>query len=1198
VTCPSCSTQNEVGRKFCAECGARLASGCPTCGAANAPTAKFCGECGSSLTGAASKGTPATEAASVSRTATATERRTVSVMFADLVGFTTFAEGRDAEEVRDLQGRYFATARTTVERYGGIVEKFIGDAVMAVWGAPVGHEDDPERAVRAALDLVAAVSALKLDRADVQLAARAAVMTGEAAVSIGAGDQALVSGDLVNTASRLQSAAPTGAVLMDGATRRATALSIAAQPLGDKDLRGKSVPIDVWRAEHVVALRGGRGRSDRLEPPFVGRESEFQLLKDNLHAAASERRARLVSITGLAGIGKSRLAWEIEKYIDGIAEDVYWHQGRSPAYGEGITFWALAEMVRQRAGIAENDDRRIAGQKLIAALEDYVPDEEERQLMSPSLLALLGQEDAPDGERDTTFAVWRRLFERMAERGVVVLVFEDLQWADTGLIDFIESILAWSRNHRILVVTLARPEVFERRPTWGAGQRNFTALHLDPLPDQAIARMLDGVVPGLPRAFVRRIIERAAGVPLFAVETVRMLMDEGRLVPEDGRFRVEGEVGQLAIPESLRGLIGARLDGLSEPDRVLVQNAAVLGQTFTLDALEALTDLPGDTLASQLLGPIRREIIALDEDSASPERGQYRFVQCLIREVAYDTLGKRDRRSRHLAAARYFEAVGGDQLAGVLASHYVDAYLATPEGPEAEALGTQARVALRGAAERAASLGSYDLAVGYFEKALGVTPDPSERARTLEAAASAAHFAARFDASEGFARRAFDQYRLDGDRPGLARAAVHLAQPYLAKGQEAEAIDVLEPALAFCSGLEMDADVVALVAELARAYMIVNDPRALETVDRALAAAETLEIAPTIAGCLITKAGALDFQARRMEAIALLRGAIDMAAEHRLVDTELRGRANLANQLWPDDPHAAFDVARDSRELARRMGSREQFRWLTWGCVGIGLNLGAWDWVLEQVAEVEETDLAEVDPDVVLRTRATVAAYRGDTSAATEFAAAADAVATPISRPEFIAYRHVGRAEIEALTGHLNEAFDEAIAGARLVPFMRLAAPAAHYALWTADLERARAAWAFVAAAFERGRYVGALRRSLAAGLAALEGRLEDATRGYREAAITFRALDLPLDLGVSQLEFATLVEPRDPEARAAAAEAREIFTRLGSPALLDRLATGLERWASEPEASRRLGSAASVNATSESGRATTESSAEPAIEG
>ncbi len=295
------------------------------------------------------------------RSAPVAERRVVTILFADLVGFTTLSEGRDSEAVRELLTRYFDVARDVIERYGGTVEKFIGDAVMAVWGAPVAHEDDAERGVRAGLELVDAIRTI-----DPGLQARAGVLTGEAAVTLGATNQGMVAGDLVNTASRLQSAAAPGTVLVGEATQRAASGAISFELAGEHNLKGKDAPVAAWVALRVVAQRRGLGRGDRLEAPFVGRDAELRLLKDLFHATSRERRVRLVSITGVAGIGKSRLAWEFLKYVDGVVEPVLWHNGRSPSYGEGVTFWALGEMVRARAGLAETDDDettrlRVAG---------------------------------------------------------------------------------------------------------------------------------------------------------------------------------------------------------------------------------------------------------------------------------------------------------------------------------------------------------------------------------------------------------------------------------------------------------------------------------------------------------------------------------------------------------------------------------------------------------------------------------------------------------------------------------------------------------------------------------------------------------------------------------------------------------------------------------------------------------------------
>ena len=343
--CDACGNRNASGAKFCSECGVALAQTCPSCSSPLAAGAKFCSECGADVAMMQQEVVTPTNAAPVA------ERRLVSVLFADLVGFTTASEGRDAEDTRELLTRYFDTSRTIIERYGGTVEKFIGDAVMAVWGAPAANEDDAERAVRAALELVAAVPGL-----DPALRARAGVLTGEAAVTLDATDQGMVAGDLVNTASRIQSAAEPGTVLVGEATRRASEAAISFADAGGHELKGKAEPVQLSRAIRVAAQRRGEGRAVGLEAPFVGRDGELRLVKDLFHASVDQSRARLVSVIGVAGIGKSRLSWEFEKYIDGVTADIWWHRGRCLSYGEGVAFWALAEMVRGRAKILEDED--------------------------------------------------------------------------------------------------------------------------------------------------------------------------------------------------------------------------------------------------------------------------------------------------------------------------------------------------------------------------------------------------------------------------------------------------------------------------------------------------------------------------------------------------------------------------------------------------------------------------------------------------------------------------------------------------------------------------------------------------------------------------------------------------------------------------------------------------------------------------
>jgi class 3 adenylate cyclase len=429
MQCPACGSENEVSRKFCGECGSTLAAVCGSCGASNSPGTKFCGECGTAL------GATPVHAA---RAEPAAERRLVSVLFGDLVGFTSSSEARDAEDTRELLSRYFDTCRRLIELYGGTVEKFIGDAVMAVWGTPTATEDDAERAVRAALDLVAAVSALGDEVGSPDLRARAGVMTGEAAVTIGAEGQGMVAGDIVNTASRVQAAAEPGTVLVGEATRRASESAVVYEDAGSFELKGKDGLVPLWRALRVVSGARGSLKSHGLEAPFVGRDRELRQIKELFHASAEERKAQLVSVTGIAGIGKSRLAWEFYKYIDGLSGLTYWHRGRCLAYGEGVTYWALADMVRMRCRIVEEEEPATALEKLRVTLEEHVLDAEERRFVEPRVAQLLGLGDQDARDRQDLFAAWRLFFERLADAYPTVLAFEDMQWADESLLDFVE----------------------------------------------------------------------------------------------------------------------------------------------------------------------------------------------------------------------------------------------------------------------------------------------------------------------------------------------------------------------------------------------------------------------------------------------------------------------------------------------------------------------------------------------------------------------------------------------------------------------------------------------------------------------------------------------------------------------------------------------------------------------------------------
>jgi class 3 adenylate cyclase/tetratricopeptide (TPR) repeat protein len=1079
----------------------------------------------------------------------------VSVLFADLVGFTTFAEGRDSEEVRDTLSRYFELASALIGRYGGTVEKFIGDAVMAVWGAPVAREDDAERAVRAGLDLVDAVTSLGPG-----IQARAGVLTGEAAVTIGATNQGMVAGDLVNTASRLQSAAAPGIVLVGEATQRAAAAAIVFEEAGGQSLKGKAAPVAAWHAVRVVAERGGRNRSETLEAPFVGRDDELRQLKDLFHTTEREGKSRLVSVIGPAGIGKTRLSWEFLKYVDGLVDNVWWHAGRSPAYGDGVTFWALGEMVRGRAGLAESDDEGTTRERIAAIVRQHVADDAEAKWVELALLALLGVGGGAPLGSDQLFAAWRTFFERLAETSPVVMVFEDTHHADAGLLDFVDHLLEWARSSPILVVTLSRPELLERRPTWGAGKRSFTSIQLEPLVHADMERLLSGLVPGLPEAPMARIVARSEGIPLYAVETVRMLLAQGQLVRDGEQYRPTGSLDELAVPETLTALIAARLDGLQPVDRALVEDASVLGQSFTVAGLAAISGQPVGDLESRLRGLVRRELLVLDDNPRSPERGQYAFVQALIREVAYNTLARRDRKTRHLAAARYFESLATDELAAGLAQHYLAAQRLAADEAEANALAAQTRIALRGAADRATVLGSHEQARTFLEQALEVTTDPADRADLHARAAAAAKQGLDPEPVMRHMTAAVEERRKTEDRQATAWAvAEHARAMNSTLIDPAAGLRIVLAAWEEFSDLEQTRAGVRLMSAIGQMYSALGDhEHGLEWADRYMPIAERLADLPQITGGLQRRGTSLMLTGRPREGIILLRGSHQLALSNSFDELERGCRVLLTFFEQWGEPVAGLALGREGLDIGRRLGSRSYQYLMAGNTAWCATRVGEWDWAMELLDAWLDVDMVPAYQFETLIDRAVIRAFRGlDVNGDLERAAGQ---LGGVTDPQFESYLWHARAVASLAAGDYAASVAHAEQAADTTGyFSPLALPlGARAALWAGDAATAKRLLEREQATSYFGPTLEVDRSRTAAGIAALEGKAAEALTGFLDAIRAYETLGLPFEAAAAAVDMAVVLPEAAGASVAAAAAvdtAKETLTKLGAAAFLARLA-------------------------------------------
>jgi class 3 adenylate cyclase/tetratricopeptide (TPR) repeat protein len=1099
------------------------------------------------------------------------ERRVCSVLFCDVAGFTPLAESRDPEAVRELLSRYFEVARTVVGRYGGVVEKFIGDAVMAVWGTPVATEWDAERAVRAALDLVTAVAHLGADAAVPGLAARAGVVTGEVAVTLGAAHEGMVAGDAVNTAARVQAAADPGQVLADGATRRLAEAAVGFAEAGEHALKGKAEPQRLWRATRVLAGMGGSQRVDGLEAPLTGRDAELRTIRELFHAAAERRVPRMVVVAGPAGVGKSRLGWELRKYIEGLAATVWWHGGRCLSYGEGVAFWALAEMVRQRLGIAEEDSAEVAAGKLADGLDQFVPDPSERAYVGLRLARLLGVTADGDGGtalmREELFAGWRLFFERLTTEYPVLLMVEDAQYADAGMLDFLDYLIDWSKDLPVYLLVLTRPELGQARPGFGTG-RNRTTLTLDPLDPGSMDQLVEALVPGMPTAVRAAVTAQAQGIPLFAVETVRSLIDRDIVQPIEGVYRLVGDVGELAVPDSLHALLAARLDALDPGLRRLVSDAAVLGTTFPAEALIAVSGQDETTVRAALADLVHREVLTVSADPLSPEKGSYGFAQNMSRQVAYDTLSRRDRKMRHLRVAAHLReafSCDGEEVADVVARHYLDALEAVPDDGDAAEIRGQAIAALIRAAERAKRTGAPALAAISYATAARLTQDQpggqeeagwATAGLLWELAARAALTHADWSAVVEQADRASECHLQAGDARAAARAQTIAGEALHYWGRDTQAREYFTLAVDVLRA-DPDVDTVRALDRLSWCDIPPGSPTMDRLTTEALTLGQALGADPSLlAEVFVSRAYHLVCIGRRAEAVGYLREAVRMAEQAGDTAVQANALLNLSWVMGLTDPAAAAETGRDAAAHARQVGNRDILAYAVGNVVEALVILGDWD-----AAEDELTRAADADGlgqyEYLTRDRAWLAALRGEADTADTMLAAMPNLRAS-ENPEDQAFNSQVDAFAAAARRHpkdvLRHARDSMVNADVIGPtalrwVWPLAARAAH------DLGDAEAANELLALldSYQPGHVPPILHaeRELArARLAARDGE-PSAPELFAAAITSLRERSTPYHLAHGLLDYAQHLDSQ--AAEAAITEARDIAGRLRCQPLLDR---------------------------------------------
>ena len=1134
---------------------------CPVCSEENPDRARFCWSCGAALG----------EAPPVA----GEERKVVSVLFVDLVGFTTSSERADPEDVRERLRTYHARVKEEIERFGGTVEKFIGDAVMAVFGAPVAHEDDPERAVNAALRVIAAIHELNEIQPGLELSVRAAINTGEAVVTLGArpaAGEAMVAGDVVNTAARLQQHAPVNGVVVGEVTYRATRDLFDYEPLEAVTAKGKAQPVELWHAK-AARRRFGVDVEPVARTPLIGRGDELALLRSTYTRTLRESSTQLVTIVGEPGVGKTRLAVEFRRWVDDQPEIVFWRQGRSLPYGEGITYWALGEMVKAQAGILESDSPDEARAKVAVAVAEVTADANERDWLRNGLTPLVGAaEGAAMATPESSFAAWQRFLEAVAAQRPLIAVFEDLHWADEQLLAFVEHLVDWSTDVPLLVLCTARPELYERSAGWGGGKRNSNTISLAPLGPENTARLLAALMQRavLPAETQTRLLEHAGGNPLYAEEFVRMLVDQGLLTPEGDL--VDGDI---PVPDNVQALIAARLDTLPPERKALLHDAAVVGKVFWSGVVAAMGDTDEVSVRAGLHELTRKELVRATRESSVQDQAEYAFWHALVRDVAYSQIPRRQRVAKHVAAAEWIERMAGDRVtdhAELLAHHYEEALeLARATGSDADVqpLIEPAVRVFELAGDRAMSL-DLSKAYAYYLRAALLFPEGDVRRGKL-LLKSVQGRAGSVDEAATLAEEALAIFRASGEELGEGAALVALGSIVWIQGETGRGYDLEVEAIAKLERHPPGEELLGAYARHAGSMAIAGrSEEALRAVEQALNLAEYLQSpnASSIAARMYQYRGIAKADLGEEGAIEDIRRGRDLGLEIGDLATAAIGYSNLGSNLFALSATEALAVWNEGIEFSTKRGIVANRFWQLAESTWALFDLGEWDEVIARAtAVVEASDRIGLNYAAAIAgtQHAVVLLHRGKTSEAAELLDRFVPAARDAGDPQVIVPALAAAAQLAAARDDLEHALE------LVHEFEERSRVGA--ALYRADHLPALVTIAFaagapdVASTFLEGEYraTGRIAHAVIAARAiAAEqtGPLSDALALYQRA--TARWADRGFALGRANALFGAgrclLGLGRAQEAEASLREARELYARLGAQPSIERVDDALAR--------------------------------------